>query len=162
MKIYENLDINDLENEIWKDIEEYPDYMVSNFGRVKRIIFDKFNRRLKVLKQYKRHNYLCVDLSVKGKQKNRPVHILVFEIFYNNKLKLNECVHHIDEDKENNNFENLIMMLESEHNILHNKGENNPNFGKHHSEESKKKISENNPNNILTSRKVVQIKCCLN
>ena len=36
----------------------------------------------------------------------------------------------------------LIFMLEEEHRRFHNIGENNPFFGKHHSEETKKKISE--------------------
>ena len=36
----------------------------------------------------------------------------------------------------------LIFMKHSEHSSLHNKGENNPNYGKHFSEEAKKKMSE--------------------
>lgn len=52
MEIYENLDLQDLDGETWKTIEDFPDYSVSNFGRVKRSITDKCNRKLKILKQY--------------------------------------------------------------------------------------------------------------
>ncbi len=35
MEAYKNLNLQNLENEIWKVIKEYPDYQVSNLGRVK-------------------------------------------------------------------------------------------------------------------------------
>ena len=38
----------------------------------------------------------------------------------------------------------LIFMKGYEHRLLHNKGENNPMFGKHHSEETRRKMSEAN------------------
>ena len=38
--------------------------------------------------------------------------------------------------------EELIFLTSSEHSILHNKGESHPMYGKHHSDESKKKMSE--------------------
>ena len=38
----------------------------------------------------------------------------------------------------------LIFLTRSEHTSLHDEGENNPNYGKHHSEETRKKISEGN------------------
>jgi hypothetical protein len=36
VEIYKNLDVNDLDGEVWKVIEDFPDYSVSNLGRVKR------------------------------------------------------------------------------------------------------------------------------
>jgi len=45
MEICENLDLNDLDREIWKEIEEYDeDYFVSNLGRVKS--FKGINERI--------------------------------------------------------------------------------------------------------------------
>lgn len=38
--------------------------------------------------------------------------------------------------------EELIFLTESEHSSLHSKGESHPMYGKHHSEESKKKMSD--------------------
>ena len=50
-------------------------------------------------------------------------------------------IHHIDENKLNNSLENLVYLTHSEHTKIHNKGNKNM-FGKHHSEETKIKISE--------------------
>ena len=74
-------------------------------------------------------------------------------------------IHHIDFTTDNllNNFK---MMTNEDHKKLHNKGENHPMFGKHHSEETKKLISENHsdtkcenhPRSILTEQKVIKIR----
>jgi len=53
MKIYENLDINDLNGEIWKIIIDFSNYQISNLGRIKRVIHDRWNHKLKILKQQK-------------------------------------------------------------------------------------------------------------
>ena len=47
----------------------------------------------------------------------------------------NECYYHRKACE-------LIFLTEAEHKSLHMKGENNHNFGKHHSEETRKKLSE--------------------
>ena len=52
-------------------------------------------------------------------------------------------IHHLDHNKMNNSLSNLVYITRSEHNIIHKKGNKNM-FGKHHSEESKKKLSEIN------------------
>jgi len=172
LKIFENLNLQDLENEIWKDIVDYDgDYQVSNFGRIKSLKF----KNEKILRQNKDNKeYLFINLCKNGKYKPKRIHILVYETFNNYKLKEDECVHHNkDWCKENNNFDNLIMMSKKEHNKLHMKGKNNHNFGKHHSEESKKKISEkitmsesskgeNNPSHKLKDGEVWLIKKILN
>jgi len=50
MEIWENRNIKDLDGEIWKIIENYPDYAVSNYGRIKRIIPDRgINEKIKNL-----------------------------------------------------------------------------------------------------------------
>jgi predicted XRE-type DNA-binding protein len=77
-------------------------------------------------------------------------------------LKDGEDVHHINEDKEDNVFENLIMMPESEHSSFHS-------TGKQHSEKTRNKMSEshlntkgeNSPNHKLTEEQVIQIKLLL-
>ena len=35
MEIYKNLDLNNLDDEIWKEVKDFEDYSVSNFGRIK-------------------------------------------------------------------------------------------------------------------------------
>jgi len=42
LEIHENLDLEDLDGEIWKEIEGYSgDYFVSNLGRVKSLKYGK-------------------------------------------------------------------------------------------------------------------------
>ena len=53
-------------------------------------------------------------------------------------------IHHIDHNKMNNSLSNLVYLTRNEHTKIHAKGENHPMFGKHISEETKKKISEAN------------------
>ena len=51
-------------------------------------------------------------------------------------------IHHIDENKFNNSLSNLVYLTNSEHRRIHMKGKNNPMYGKHLSEETKRKIGE--------------------
>lgn len=90
------------------------------------------------------------------------VHVLVAEVFLNKNKPIDGktfAVHHIDENPENNNIENLVILTHSKHAALHHtgkivseetrkkmseamKGEKNYWYGKTFSEEHKKKISE--------------------
>ncbi len=152
-----------LENETWKTIKEYPDYQVSNFGKIKSLKFGK-KRILKLNKDNTK--YFCINLYKNGKRKYIRTYILVYETFYNDKLKLNECVHHKDENKENNYYENLEKMIIYKHLSFHNKNEKHPNFNKRYSEETKKKMSishhnfkgENHPNHKLSSQNIYDIR----
>jgi DNA-binding XRE family transcriptional regulator len=151
MKIYKNLDINDLENEIWKIIEDFSDYSVSNLGRVKRIIPDKHNHKLKILKQNKNSGgYFKVDLWKNGKYKTKYIHRLVFETHIG-KLEEGYDAHHINENRENNFVENLEKVPKKEHISFHTKGDRNPNFGI-------KRLGKNNPNFKITNQKIIDIK----
>lgn len=92
--------------EEWRDIEDYPNYQVSNLGRVKSLGNDK-NRKEKILKGGKNiWGYLYVSLWKEGKGKNYTIHKLVAQSFLDNPNNLLE-INHIDEDKTNNCVENL-------------------------------------------------------
>ena len=85
--------------EIWKKIEGYEGYEVSNEGRVRG---DKG-----VLKKEKtRCGYLRVTLYKDGKQKHFQIHRLVAAAFCSNPEYL-PCVNHKNEDKTDNRVENL-------------------------------------------------------
>lgn len=88
--------------EIWKVIKDYPDYMVSNLGRVKSLWFGKE----KILKGANIKGYLKITLCKEGKQKQYLIHRLVATAFIPNPNNLPE-INHIDEDKTNNRVENL-------------------------------------------------------
>lgn len=93
--------------EVWKDIEGWSGYMVSNLGRVKSMPRLHVKKE-KVLKQGKNRNgYPMVGLSSPHKKsKSFAVHRLVAKSFVpnpNNKPTVN----HIDGNKKNNKAENL-------------------------------------------------------
>lgn len=69
----------------------------------------------------KKDGYVQITM---GENKGRGLHVVIMEEKIGRKLFANECVHHIDHNKHNNNIENLALMTRSEHAALHAK-ENN-------------------------------------
>lgn len=89
--------------EIWKTIDDYPNYMVSNMGRVKSLRYGKE----KILKGVKdRYGYLIIRLYKDRKGKNYFIHRLVAQAFIPNPNNLPQ-VNHKDEDKTNNIVANI-------------------------------------------------------
>ena len=149
--------------ELWKWIPGHEGYyMVSTHGKVKSV--DRYVRHSKggqsfiegkILKQGTNSNgYKVVTLAKNSKNKTYSVHRLVALAFIPNPNNL-PCVNHKDENKTNNTVYNLEWCT-YEYNLnygTHNErasktkkgkytGVNNPMYGKHHTEESKKKMSE--------------------
>ena len=141
--------------EIWKDIKGYEGlYQVSNLGRVKSLSIYRKNSvceyysKEKILKPLKdKGGYLNVRLWKNKKGKTIKIHRLVACNFLENTENKRD-VNHINGIKTDNGVENLEWCTCSE-NIKHafdtglkksNKGVNNPMYGKHHTEETKKKI----------------------
>lgn len=98
-------------DEIWRVIEEAPNYAVSNLGRVKRVVPDKHGRSMRILKTpLNDKGYPGCSLHFGGKQHHRPVHKLVCVTFHGPKP---ECegvryeVRHLDGNKTNNRWDNL-------------------------------------------------------
>ena len=138
--------------EIWKTIEEFPNYEVSNLGNVRSIVHkDKWGRTKggQTLKpQFDgRRCYLHVGLFKNGKVTIRNVHRLVAITFIDNPHGYSE-VNHIDEDKTNNSVSNLEWCTHKYNNNYGRKkycikGENNP----------RHKISEADAQFIITHHK---------
>lgn len=104
----------------------------------------------KLLKQGNVNGYKVVILYKDGKKKTYLVHRLVAIAFIPNPNNL-PIINHKDENKTNNNVNNLEWCTYEYNNTYGTarkrasekmRGENNPNYGKHHSEETKKKMSE--------------------
>lgn len=103
-----------MEEEIWKNIKGYTNYMVSNMGRMKslkRMVVRNNNRPLlveeKILKpSVNKKGYLFICLRNNGKLKYFRLHRLVAEAFISNPNNY-PCVNHKDENKQNNCVENL-------------------------------------------------------
>jgi hypothetical protein len=88
-----------METEIFKTIEEFPNYMVSNFGNVKRSNSDS------ILKTKCKNDYNVINLY-KQKQYTRFIHRLVAKTFIENPNNYDQ-VNHIDGNKSNNHTSNL-------------------------------------------------------
>lgn len=78
-----------------------------------------------------------------GHYRNRKkgyIHRYIWEK-YNNPIPNGYVIHHKDEDPSNNEIDNLQLMTNSEHVILHNTGRHR-NLGKRHTDQAKKNMSE--------------------
>lgn len=98
------------ENEVWKEIKNYPQYEVSNCGRV-RSLKRKAPHILKACMSS--CGYLCVTLSKEGKVKTFPIAKLVAEAFIPNPDNLPE-IDHINRNKTDNCIENLRWVSRAE------------------------------------------------
>jgi hypothetical protein len=98
-------------DEIWKDIDGYDIYKISNLGRV----VNKATNR--VLKQCKRtvndNSFYIVVLSNEYKRISAMMHRLLGDHFIANPNNYN-CVMHIDHDRCNNNLSNLKWVSASQ------------------------------------------------
>ena len=97
--------------EVWKEIDGYPDYKVSTFGRVKRTYK---NGNIKLLKPYPDGcGYLRVGLSKNNKKIQRSVHRLLGLTFLPNYYNLPQ-IDHKDRNNQNNSIYNLKWVSLSE------------------------------------------------
>lgn len=106
--------------EEWRVIKDFPDYAVSNCGRVKRIKRARTARIGRILKPRKiKDGYLRVSLASSTKTpKDKLVHRLVLKAFISPCPQGKEC-NHKDCNKLNNHVENLEWVTRSQ-NVQHN------------------------------------------
>lgn len=88
--------------EEWRDIEDYPNYEVSNIGRVR----NKTTKYVLKPQKFMGKKYYYVCLSNNGIQKKERIHRLVATAFIPNPKNLPE-VNHKDEEPSNNFVDNL-------------------------------------------------------
>lgn len=155
MVYYQILDINDLPNEEWKVLIyngiEYPNYLISNLGRIKSI---KGNL---IRKQYIGTNGYCqLHLTAKSHIMTHRAVACTFIPLIQNKNDVN----HIDEDRLNNTVNNLEWCDKKYNNNygLHNENMSkarkqyfidNPNAAKEHSERLKQLFKNKKLQNTL-------------
>jgi hypothetical protein len=108
--------------EIWKPIQDFEDYQISNLGNVRNI---KTNKRLKPY--INNGGYLDISLCKNKKNTKFKIHRLIAIAFIPNPEN-KPTVHHKDKNKLNNSIENLEWATMSEQNTKENKQPRIPNI----------------------------------
>lgn len=92
--------------EIWKLINNHPNYMISNKGRIKSLNYKRTGQEKIMIPRKSGNGHLKISLSTNGVKTDYLVHRLVAIHFLPNPDNLPE-VNHKDEVKTNNQVENL-------------------------------------------------------
>lgn len=100
--------------EIWKTIQDFPNYEISSLGNVRNI------KKNKMMSIYFRKGYSLVKLSANGHSKEQKVHRLVAQAFIENPCNY-DCINHKDEVKSNNSVDNLEWCDHKYNNIYGNR-----------------------------------------
>ena len=107
--LHKNLNSKSLNGEEWLIIDNYTNYSVSNYGRVKR------NDTNKMIHQNFNQTYLVLGLTgCNGKRKNFRVHRLVASMFKKNEWSPTLEVNHINGIKTDNRAVNLECVTRKE------------------------------------------------
>lgn len=131
--------------EIWKDIDGYPNYQVSNMGRVKSLNYKRTGKE-KILKLNKhKFGYFMVSLRKNGITSKICVHRLVAKAFIPNPENKPE-IDHINTNQSDNRVENLRWVTSKENS-------NNPITIKHCSDTRKTMIGSKHPK----SKPIIQL-----
>ena len=63
--------------------------------------------------------YLYVDIYCNGERTRKRLHQLVIEAFRPNEDLIGKQIHHIDQNRQNNNLENLLVVSQKQHALIH-------------------------------------------
>ena len=114
-----------IEEEVWKPIENFDGYEVSNLGRVKSLSRLMYNNtgsyisKEKILKPSITNQYLRLNLSKNNKRTNFTIHSLVAIAFLEHKPNGSKyVVNHKDFNKLNNHVNNLEIVTTRENTNL--------------------------------------------
>tara|TARA_B110000008_G_C16764959_1_gene482190 strand:- start:35 stop:778 length:744 start_codon:yes stop_codon:yes gene_type:complete len=106
----------DIPGERWKTIPQYPEYEISDHGRVKYPIRRKRETRYKItsggeVNEYRTFSFMGPDKTLHSK----ALQLLVAAAFVENDDVVNKtCVAHIDNNKHNNHYKNLKWCTRSQ------------------------------------------------
>ena len=96
---------------MWKKIQDFEDYEVSDKGEIRN------SEGLILSQRLSRNGYLRVNLKSKGKYKTVEIHRVVAQAFLGAIYK--KQVHHKNGDRTDNNVTNLQIVSKREHRLLH-------------------------------------------
>lgn len=112
-------------NEVWKLIEDYPEYEISNLARIRRIKGKHCLYGRIIKQQLNRGKYSMVFLSIKGNKHYKQVHRLLAKAFIPNP-KNKPQINHKDSNRSNNSLSNLEWVTASENSLHYTKAGRNP------------------------------------
>lgn len=145
----------DIKNEIWKEIDLNPNYMVSNYGRVKskeRDVNCKIgtrHKKEKILTPTDIHGYLHVGFNdSNGKLIHPLIHKLVMNAFGEKRNYPEWEIDHINGNSHDNRFENLEYVSSSE----------NTKRAYTLGLQSKENLSLSKKNRVMTPEQIVEMK----
>lgn len=104
--------VDNLPNEIWCEIKDFPNYLISSCGR---IMNHKTKRLLKPA--LSNHGYLEVNLWCKNKGYTKQIHLLVYQNIKKDYNTKNFVINHINGNKIDNNIDNLEKVTYQENNL---------------------------------------------
>lgn len=99
-----------MSEERWIESIDFPNYEVSNTGKIRR---SKNQRELKVAKNSS--SYIVARIYYNKKKYTKTISRMVWEAF--NGGKCNETIDHIDRDKSNNNLSNLRCISQKQNSL---------------------------------------------
>lgn len=110
-------------DEIFVEHPEYPEYFVSQYGRIVSLKRGKVTLIKRNVVGPKENQYLGCTLSENGIKISITVHRAVADVFcpnfWKSQKKHNLQAHHIDGDHFNNDYRNLILLPRNLHEELH-------------------------------------------
>jgi DNA-binding XRE family transcriptional regulator len=101
-------------DEIWKPVEDFPDYQVSNLGRIKSV---KYGKERFISGSRNPKGYVRIYLRGKIRDRKKFLHVLVLEAFVGPRPEGYEAGH-LDNDTENNDVTNLAWVTPSENTLM--------------------------------------------
>lgn len=147
--------------EIWKIVVGFPDYAVSNLGRVKRVTVDAKGHRPRVLKPWVNNKgYECIGLTGPDGVSKHPVHRLVCRAFHGPAPRGRTDAAHCDGDCRNNREDNLRWASRAE-NMEDSRKHGTMAIGKRHGRTTKPERTprgEQHGHAKLTERDVIKIR----
>lgn len=102
---------NLIPDEEWRDIPDYPNYRISNYGRIVNITTKNLKRT-----PLDNNGYPHTSLWKNNRGKTFQIHRLEYRAFYPNDDLEGYVINHIDGDKTNNKLDNLEKVTYEENN----------------------------------------------